>query len=511
MPSYRISLCPPAVCLVWAGLLAWCFLSPALAQMPGPAGSYLEDYNGDGKVSISDVIALLLLSREDPQDPRVDYNGDGKFSISDAIALLINIRDGNLHPLEEPAADHWQVIGPGGGGAMFVPAVDPFDPAHYFVVCDMTGAYVTFDDGVSWRMFNLRTRVQDIEFDPTSQGTVYAANTGLYRSEDGGVRWRLVYPDPSQIISEQMVGDHAEQWYETTDGMPDAEIDKIRVDPADGDHLYLGLHPRWDGPARLLVSSDRGADWRVVCSLEGGSVLAIFPGSWWDNPDKVTVVTEEACLRISESSGEVTSLELPAAPLLCADGGRGEEGAAVYILSGMWWSGKDLLGGVYRSDDGCSSWTPVSAGLVKGISSTMDAPSFNVLAACRNRPEIVYLSCESTPATSDVPYYYGIYKTTDKGETWSWALKADWNSYVSNNYSESWLTRSYGTGYSGSPNGLGVCPTDPDVCLASDGHSFRTADGGETWQTVYSNDMGGGAYSSRGLDVTTCYGVHFDP
>jgi len=51
------------------------------------------DYNGDGKVSIADVIKLLLLQRD--QDPRGDYNGDGELLIDDAISLLNDIINGN--------------------------------------------------------------------------------------------------------------------------------------------------------------------------------------------------------------------------------------------------------------------------------------------------------------------------------------------------------------------------------------------------------------------------------
>ncbi len=57
---------------------------------------YREDINGDGKVMINDVIALLLLAGDNPDDSRIDYNGDGKYSITDAIAMLINIMSGNL-------------------------------------------------------------------------------------------------------------------------------------------------------------------------------------------------------------------------------------------------------------------------------------------------------------------------------------------------------------------------------------------------------------------------------
>jgi photosystem II stability/assembly factor-like uncharacterized protein len=39
---------------------------------------------------------------------------------------------------------------------------------------------------------------------------------------------------------------------------------------------------------------------------------------------------------------------------------------------------------------------------------------------------------------------------------------------------------------------------------------MRTSDGGKTWEAVYSRRVGD-AWTSTGLDVTTSYGVHFDP
>ncbi|MEA2063971.1 MAG: hypothetical protein U9P14_09765, partial [Gemmatimonadota bacterium] len=65
-----------------------------------------EDFNGDGAVNIADAIALLLLGRDDPSNPRADYNGDGGYMISDVIFLLINMRDNKLTPVEpEPEPD----------------------------------------------------------------------------------------------------------------------------------------------------------------------------------------------------------------------------------------------------------------------------------------------------------------------------------------------------------------------------------------------------------------------
>ncbi len=462
---------------------------------------YREDVDDNGYVNLFDVLKLVLIGRRDPADPRVDFDGNGVYNAGDVVLLCRNIFSRRLTTLPAPGLA-WSRVGPGGGGGMFIPTVDPFDPGHVLLAGDMTGSYVTFNDGVSWKMFNLRTRVFDFEFDPTSEGTVYAVNTGLWRSENGGLRWNLVFPDPADVTFERMAGDHAEQFFETMDGLPDARLDVVRVDPADGSHIYLGLQRWWNGQAKVMVSDDRGASWRILSTLPGANVLAIFPGSWWDKPREVTVVTDEACIRISEDTGDTTWLALPDAPVIYADGGKGDNGPIIYLLSELRKSGQDFVGGMHRSTDGGESWTSIDSNLT----ATAQTPVYNLFAVSQNHPEVVYLSCESFPVNRE-----GIFKTTDSGDSWQWSFSEDWNSYITNNFTESWHTRSYGHGYSGRPHGLGVGPSDPDVCFASSGRTYRTVNGGAGWETVYSNEMGNDAYTSRGLDVTTCYGVHFDP
>lgn len=51
------------------------------------------DINGDGAVSITDVISLLLIQRNCPEDERADYNGDGGISIADVVRLLTDMID----------------------------------------------------------------------------------------------------------------------------------------------------------------------------------------------------------------------------------------------------------------------------------------------------------------------------------------------------------------------------------------------------------------------------------
>lgn len=84
--------------------------------------------------------------------------------------------------------------------------------------------------------------------------------------------------------------------------------------------------------------------------------------------------------------------------------------------------------------------------------------------------------------------------------------------YFTGNLAGSWMEASFGPGWGGSPINLGVSPGNPDICYASDnGRAYKTSDGGINWVQVYSNNNPDGSYSTNGLNVTTCYNVHFDP
>src|SRR5438105_13864679 len=111
--------------------------------------------------------------------------------VSLILILLVGVR---LHSAPSQASNHWQLIGPGGGGSLFEPTVSPRDPDHVLVACDMTGSYRSEDGGTSWQMFNLHGRVKFFVFDPQDDKVIYAQSIGLWRSENGGRNWRLIYP-----------------------------------------------------------------------------------------------------------------------------------------------------------------------------------------------------------------------------------------------------------------------------------------------------------------------------
>lgn len=467
------------------------------ASTEGPGLSslrFVEDLNGDGRVDVLDVLTLILRGRDDPSAEGLDFSGDGVFSLRDVVSLVRRITGNSLNEAA-PTEYSWRVIGPGGGGGQFLPTVSPADPTHVFVRCDMTGAYVTYDGGSGWRMFNLRNVITDFQFDPSSPGTVYAASSGLFRSDDRGMRWSLVYPSPADIIREHMAGDHADHWIETAQGQPEGEqaggVELVRVDPSDSRRLWLAHSAPWGSSYYVLVSNDRGASWRRVAEGLESRPLGLFPGAWWDRPDQLLIVTGSEAITVSDTSRVQIGLPLPGTAV-AADGGRGEDGALVYILAGN---------KVYLSEDRGSSWRDVSSPLFSG-------GTFNTLAVCETRPEVVYLSCGEYPN-----WQFGIFKTADKGAQWEWVYRADGNGVLTNNLvDKGWLDNQYGPSWRGSALSIGVGPRDPDICYVTDyGGTMRTLDGGRTWNQVYSETHADGSYTSRGLDVTGSYTLKFNP
>lgn len=405
-------------------------------------------------------------------------------------------------PAAAPRHDRWRVIGPGGGGTIFAPMVSPHDPNDMLAYCDMTGTYISHDAGSSWRMFNLRGRSHFYLFDPVDPKVIYVRTSGLWRSTDKGGTWRLVYPDPALVTGVRMPDDHAGERF-LTKGGPPGSVSALAVDPANSKVLYAAI---LDGSGHTFAASaDWGRTWK-----RGGRLEAFEPASaraWGGAPrlfvDPASPASDRRLYLIGTRSVMVRAggvwKTLPPVEGVTSfseySGGFPKSGGkpVLYVTGG---------GGAFVSEDGGESWRKVALAGLRG------PVRFSGVAASAHHPEVAYLSYDN--GRYGAGRIFGFARTADRGR--SWEIVWDQTKTGPEHQKEAWMLDRLGPGWGRNTEYLGVAPTDPNRVYGSDSmRMLRSTDGGKSWEAVYSRRMPEGGYDSTGLDVTTCYGVHFDP
>lgn len=429
-------------------------------------------------------------------------------------------------PFKTVIKDGWQILGPGGGGTMFTPTVSPHDPDTALITCDMTAAYITHDGGESWMQLNLKNRVDAIAFDPVNPGIIYAGSSGLFRSEDNGRRWSLIFPDPVAVKGERFIGDEGIHMFLSDDSWPGGRIQAIRVDPEKPDRIFLGIGLGFDTGYKadellIYISENSGRNWIKGFTAQGSQIKKIYadPASETDNRS-LYVFTDTALYKYETGSRNLDVMTLPGR----IDGITGSacgmdpvSGKPVFfLLTKVMYDGKRLLPGIMRSLDLGCSWEEMHTGLDNDFHGPENGQSrrFVNISVCENDCRTGYIAIWRAPEIFREPKpemnYQGIMKTEDMGQSWKWVQKA--GSEYPENLGIGWQERRYDTDWMATALFMDVCAANPDICYyTSMGTVARTADGGKTWDQLYENDFPDGMVSGRCTEVTTCYGVHFDP
>jgi photosystem II stability/assembly factor-like uncharacterized protein len=440
-------------------------------------------------------------------------------------------------PGPAPRLDEWRIIGPGGGGTTRRPVVSPHDPKLVVQGCDMTGSYITTDGGESWRMFNLGWVVNAFAFDPKDPKVIYAGTGALWRSEDAGRTWGMVFPDPARNTVEHGWGDHAECVITTDDPTYPGSgriviVHAIAVDLADSSRLAIalsatdpgppGAHPT--DPTTVFTSEDGGRTWtrRGGLATERAFVL------WREGKDTAVRVRAVSESGVHEVAGrETRTLEGAATGITSASLARDPEsgGVVLYATTAASREGSAVKGGVHVSTDGGRTWRVANGALADAIRGEGEEwwgpakgsrPSLGPVAVSARNPHTAYVGLRGLrlDAASETQYN-GIARTSDMGKTWTVVHRE--SDRPSPSFATSWIEeRAVSQGHNTSvwldaPYDLAVSPEDPDIAYATDlFRSYRTRDGGKTWSQTNSVRRGEG-WTSRGLDVTNAYGVHFDP
>jgi photosystem II stability/assembly factor-like uncharacterized protein len=405
-------------------------------------------------------------------------------------------------PAQDPGANSWKIIGPGGGGTTYFPVISSHDSRIAVEHCDMTGDYITRNDGQSWSMFNLREWISAFAFDPADPQVIYATNAALWRSSDTGRTWKMLFPNPARNTVEHDIGDRANYSLTTSDpAYPGGDITAIAIAPGSPEHFYLAFQTRGhsaivpgaDG-AVIVSSADGGASWSRLAALPQ-SVLLLTPQN-----SGLIAVSGSAAWRIA-SDGGTTQLGSIASEVRAASAARSGDSVWIYV------TGKD--GKVYLSEDSGLHFRPVTPVFQQ------TSGRFEAIAASERHPEVAYIGFRGLQlGVGKQNLFNGIARTTDGGQTWKIVFKESTQGAA--NLNGTWIeqraTQNGEDIWFDSPDSIGVASTNPDIAYASDlFRTYRTLDGGATWLEVNSRQLDDGSWVSRGLDVTTNYGVQFDP
>jgi photosystem II stability/assembly factor-like uncharacterized protein len=394
---------------------------------------------------------------------------------------------------DAPRPGNFRVIGPGGGGAMFHPTVSPHDLDTVLVSCDMTGAYISHDGGKSWRMFNLRGVVEFFVFDPLDENVIYAQSSGLWRSQDQGATWNLVYPTPSSVKGVKMSSDHSDEDI-VAEPNPLGTITAMAIDPADSRVFHVVAGDRKKGNSSLFVSRDRGQSWTKEADLpEPAKKIWVDTSS---SAGRTMLLVAGSHFIVEKTSSGMQKIPPPSVKTITdISAGFTKNGKPVIYTLG------DETASV--SDDEGATWRKVNLGPGNA--------KLRAIATSLHNPDTAYVSYNDLEEGG--AKWLGVAKTTDAGRTFRLLWKEDSNPAAKSgaNIHDAWITERFGTDWGENPLALTVADQDANVSYGTDlGRTMRTTDGGANWVAVYSRKSEGSGWMSTGLDVTTSYGYHFD-
>jgi photosystem II stability/assembly factor-like uncharacterized protein len=362
-------------------------------------------------------------------------------------------------------AASWTAFGPGGGSVLSL-AVDSGNPAAVYAVAGVPYStpgtlYRSADGGDSWKAL-VGPGFQVVSTAPDRPGTVYAAGDRLARSTDGGRTWTDL--TPPRAAERHSIG-------------------SLAVLP--GGVLFAA-----DG-STVLRSADSGGTWAAVASEDVNfTPLTVLAAP--ADPGHVVYASRRA-IYVSADGG--LSFKLAARPP--SEGPNQEDvGPLAAPVPGTFYA---MLAGdarVFRSDDRAATWR-VAGTLPIGFPGGSE-----VLLVDPRNPDRVYVGTS-----------YGLFKSADGGRTWRrseaglprplgeslpilslaaapsqpdalYAGPFDWGVARSRNAGERWQL--------GLENGLNAATVRllkfprPDTALLALGdqgaRSFRSTDGGRTWQ-----------------------------
>ena len=387
-----------------------------------------------------------------------------------------------------PIPQPWQSRGVGGGGALFVPELSPFD-GQIYMSTDMGAVFHSSDFGASWTTIDFRAlgggANAQMRF-TSSPTTLYgipsvAEVPTLFVSTNGGSTFHstgsvtdLFYLEVDPASAQRLlVSDYAGLYYSGDGGATLSSVYKAASAGAglilggafwDGGNIYVGTN---DG---LLVSTNNGASFALqpYGGIKSGEVMVSFAGA--------KTATTTRFFAVTAGSGDAYA---------------GVSGCELYGSASL---------GVYRLDVGDTNWTALTASLPAG-----QAPAFVGMA--KDDIAVAYVAGSDTQAGAP-----SVCKTTDGGAHWSNVFQTASNANIATGWAGAGGDENWGFGECA--EGFSVLKTNANhVVLTDMGFVHVSSDGGAHWHQAYVNPLDenvegattpkGKAYRTSGVEQTS--------
>lgn len=404
-----------------------------------------------------------------------------------ALCILSLAAGANAQPKQ------WVSHGPGGGGAMYSPSINPNNPDEIFIACDMSPEFHSKDYGKTWETLNF---------------TQFTSNhfSAVRFTKDAKVMWSLDYTQPAgtEACRPMRSADGGKTWTKIPESSWPISRKAYIIcnDFANPDRVYISAEY-----SELWVTLDGGKTFeqKYKTTSKNGLVL----GGVFCDGDTVYFGTSDGLL-ISKDGGktiaksDIGGMGSGEGILYMAGAKTGDKVRLFAVAYDKLWAGilgQDFAGykGVYVLDVGQKEWVKKTSGIEAGV------PPFYVACAA-NDIDTCYLG---GPGPS-------VYKTTDGGEKWEQVFLTKGNKNI--------VTAWAGDGgdfrwsYPEYCLGMDVCPANKDRVVITDlGCAHATADGGKTWQAIYAyptkpHEMGkptpkGDSYKGNGIEPTSAWWI----
>lgn len=423
---------------------------------------------------------------------------------------------------EQPASTQWERIGPGGGGSTFIPTFSFYDDNTFMIRCDMTGSYLSKNGGQSYQLINIPNGAGSYAFDPFDSNSIYIGTAQLMHSADGGKSWTALFPKENQITATHYFGDHGNYSIDVKPGVPypsgDVNINAVFIDPVKKGTIYFAIK-KW-----FYYSNDAGVSFERI---ELAQPIQTIYSNRNLLKNQVYLFTSSAIVVFDKATMKIKSLDIPKAMQPVANFAAGEIKSSgeimIYALHDVSNKPDQFSFGkteVWVSVDMGKTWTVSKDEILSGSSD--QSPSLAKIVCPLYDAANAYVvanNIETKNENGTMAHWYGALKTSDAGKHWQWVWKGGGGSGQyrktdakdAANLQDSWVTKAFGGEFIQLID-AGVSPHNADVAIITDWYrSMKTMDGGKTWKEIYSIDNNDHTYTSRGLDVTTCYHVHADP